>query len=394
MSDLFYLAWCYLNFHRVKAVVLICATTLIVYVPVALNTLISESASAITSRATATPLLVGAKGSPLELVLSSLYFESDSPPPLHFSEVDRVRHSKLARAIPLDIRFQTRHSPIVGTSLEYFTFRGLGLKHGRKFHMLGECVLGARAAQIAGVKPGDTVMSKPENVFNFAGTYPLKMHVVGVLEPTGTPDDLVVFVDVRTTWVIEGLGHGHRNLKPSAEQESSGSFNYEKPVTHSTVTQFNEVTSENEASFHFHGDMQSFPITAVIAVPNDSKSATLLEGKYFGEEEVAQIVRPVSIMRELLHTILTVQRYVVLAGCLLVASTLGTMTLVFMLSVQLRRREMATIRMIGGTRWRIAALVATEIVSVLTVGTVFAAGLAYITSWLSPWATQVFIRLM
>ena len=41
-------------------------------------------------------------------------------------------------------------------------------------------------------------------LFDLAGVYPLKMHVAGVLEPTGGPDDAAVFVDIRTSWVIEG----------------------------------------------------------------------------------------------------------------------------------------------------------------------------------------------
>ncbi len=48
-------------------------------------------------------------------------------------------------------------------------------------------------------------MSSPESVFDITGVYPLKMNVVGILQPTGTPDDDAVFVDVKTAWVIGGL---------------------------------------------------------------------------------------------------------------------------------------------------------------------------------------------
>ena len=218
MRDMLYLAWRYLVFHRVKTAVLVGSITLIVYLPVGLTSLVSESARELTARAAATPLLVGAKGSPLELVLSSLYFESDVPPSLRYAEVKRIQQSGLGTAIPLSTRSRTRHSTIVGTSLDYFAFRGLQLDKGQPFGMLGECVLGSQAARIAGAAPGGAVMSKPENVFDLAGAYPLKLHVVGVLKPAGTPDDRAVFVDVRTAWVIEGLGHGHADLARPAEQ--------------------------------------------------------------------------------------------------------------------------------------------------------------------------------
>ena len=80
MSDLLYLAWRYFSYYRIRTAVLVCSITLIVYLPAGLNTLVSESANELTARAKATPLLLGAKGSPLELVLSScLLYTSPSP---------------------------------------------------------------------------------------------------------------------------------------------------------------------------------------------------------------------------------------------------------------------------------------------------------------------------
>jgi len=372
MTDVAYLAWRYLAYHRFKTAILVASITIIVFLPIGLNVLVNQSAQQLTARANATPLLVGAKGSPLELVLSSLYFESDTPPQMRYAEVTRVDQSRLARAIPLYTRFQTRHSRIVGTSLEYFEFRGLKIAAGRQMGMLGECVLGAQAARVANVKPGDSVMSTPESVFDIAGVYPLKMNVVGVLKPTGTPDDRAVFVDVKTTWVIEGLAHGHLDLRqPGA---SSGVLRKEgtKIVANASVVQYNEITEANVASFHFHGNPADFPVTSVIVVPRDEKSSTLLQGRYLGDNERVQAVRPALVMDELLQTILTVRRYILIAVALVGIAALSTMTLVFLLSLQLRRREMETMFKIGGSRLRIALLAATEVLGVSLAGAVLA----------------------
>ena len=72
MTDVLYLAWRYLVYHKIKTTVLVAAVAIIVYLPVGLNIIVSQSAKELTARAEATPLLVGAKGSPLELVLNSL----------------------------------------------------------------------------------------------------------------------------------------------------------------------------------------------------------------------------------------------------------------------------------------------------------------------------------
>ena len=71
MTGTLYLAWRYLVYHRVKTAILVTSITLIIYLPVGLDVLVSQSAAQLTARAEATPLLVGAKGSPLELVLST-----------------------------------------------------------------------------------------------------------------------------------------------------------------------------------------------------------------------------------------------------------------------------------------------------------------------------------
>ena len=132
--------------------------------------------------------------------------------------------------------------------------------------------------------------------------------------------------------------------------------------------QYNEITPENVASFHFHGDMSTFPITAVIAVPNDKKSNALLQGRYVSDDEDAQMVRPAVVMEELLGTIFTVGRYVTFAVLIVGLSTLATMALVFLLSLQLRRRELETMIKIGASRWRVVCILGAEIFGVLCLG--------------------------
>ena len=395
MKDTLYLAWRYVAYHRVKTAILIASITLIVFLPVGLNVLVGQSADELTARAEATPLLVGAKGSPLELALNSLYFDTELPARSTHAQVDRVAESGLARAIPLYVRFRVRDQPIVGTTLDYFDFRGLRVAEGRQMAVLGECVLGARAARRLGVGPGGSVVSSPESVFDLAGVYPLKMKVVGVLEPAFSPDDRAVFVDLKTVWVIEGLGHGHQDL---AQPEAAGAILEREGNTiraNASLVQYNEITPENRDSFHFHGGREDFPITAVLAVPEDHKAGVILLGRFQGDRdgnaEQAQIVRPAVVIRELLETVFTVQSFVV-AGILLVSvATLATAVLVLMLSLRLRRREIETLVKIGGSRKRVAVLVASEAAIVLLVGAALAGGLTALTHRFGSAAIRMFL---
>jgi putative ABC transport system permease protein len=375
-----YLAWRYLAYHRVKTAILVASITLIAFLPTGLNVLVGQSAAELTARAQATPLLVGAKGSALELVLSSLYYETDPPEAIPYAQVTRIAEWGLAEPIPLHVRFRARGHPIVGTTLEYLDFRGLRLASGRRMAVLGECVVGARAAERLGVEPGAALVSSPEAVFDLAGVYPLRMRVVGVLAPAHTPDDDAVFVDLKTAWVIEGLGHGHDDLAAPAAEAAVLAREKGRITANASVVEYNEITPQNLASFHFHGDRSTHPVTAVLALPGDEKSGVLMMGRYEGRDEPVQIVRPSSVMNDLLGTILTVQSYVVAALAMVAAATLATAALVFLLSLRLRRREIETLVKIGGSRGSVAALLASEVVLVLLLGAVLATALTLATS--------------
>jgi len=391
MSDVLFLAWRYLAHNRVKTVVLVGSIMLIVYLPVALRVLVTQSATELTSRAGATPLLVGAKGSPLELALSSLYFSADTPELTTNAQASRIAASGYAQAIPLYVRFKARSQPIVGTSLDYFDFRSLSFADGRAMALLGECVLGSRAAEILDVGVGGSVVSSPESVFDIAGVYPLKMQVVGVLEPTFTADDDVVFVDLKTAWIVQGLIHGHQDM--SAPEAAPGVLarKGDTIIANASVVQYTEITADNIDSFHFHGSVNDYPISAVIAVPHDQKSGTILMGRYTSPDEPMQILKPTTVIDELLGTIFTVQNFVV-AGMLLVGvAALATASLVFILSLRLRQREIETMARIGGSKVRVAGVLITEVAVVVLTSIVLAGILTVLTARFAPAVVRVLL---
>jgi putative ABC transport system permease protein len=395
VSGPLYLAWCYLTFHKAKAAILTLSISLIAFLPAGLNVLVGESAAQLRARAVATPLLLGAKGSPLELALSSLYFESRAPQPVAFGEVERVVASGLASAIPLHVGFRVGGYPIVGTELAYLSWRGLEFAAGRPMASLGECVVGAEAARALEVAPGDTLVSSPESVFDLAGVYPLRMRVAGVLAPSHGPDDRAVFVDVKTAWVIAGLGHGHADLRAAGsaasvlrkERDAGG----ERITANASVVEFNEISAEIAARFHFHGDVSTYPVTAVLALPPDERSRSLLMGRYAAPDETVQLLRPSGVIDGLLGTVFAVRGYVVAALVLVGAATLATAALVFALSIRLRRREVETLEKIGASRGSIAVVLLAEVIFVLLCGGALAAAFTLATERLGGAAIRSFL---
>jgi putative ABC transport system permease protein len=392
VSGASYLAGRYLAFHRWKAALLVTALTLILFIPIGLRVLVRQSSEQLSSRAQATPLLFGAPGSPTELVLNSLYFSSDVPAVVSFAESGAVAETGLATPIPLYVRFRVRDQPIVGTTPEYFSFRDLRMAAGRPPAILGEAVLGAAAARSLGVGVGGQVVSSPESVFDIAGVYPLRMEVTGILEFADTPDDDAVFVDIKTAWVIEGLGHGHQDL--SRPEAAPGVLKREGNVVigNAAVVQYNEITSDNIDTFHFHGDPAAFPVTAIIAVPNDDKASALLQGRY-QDSATLQIVRPETVMAELLGTVFTVERFVVAGAGIVGLATFATVLLVFLLSLRQRERERETLGRIGGSPGAIRFLMGSEIAFVLSMAVALAALLTWLASRYGSEAARVIVGI-
>jgi len=360
--------------------VLVGSISLVIFLPAGLYVMIEQGSQTLTARAEATPLLIGPQGSASDLTLSALYFRKPTLKSIAFEQVKQVNESGFAFGIPLHLRYAVEDQPIIGTTLDYFDFRGLTVSQGRQIAMLGECVLGAGAAGALGVTVGDHVLSTPAGAFDVAGTYPLKMPVVGILKPAETADDDAVFVDIKTTWVISGLAHGHTDVtQPGAE---SGVLKREESnvVANASVLSYTEITADNLASFHFHGNPDSFPIDAVVAVPKDRKSGILLRGRYQKQAIAVQMIVPLKVIQELLDTVFVVRDYVVLAGVGVAVVAFGIMALVFALSIRLRRREIETIRKIGGARQRLLGVLSAEIVIVVAAGLGLAAGLTAMVS--------------
>ena len=370
--------------------------TLIAVLPLALELLLNESERQLQARADTTPLVVGAKGSSLDLVMNSLYFGDTVPELISMSAVDRVADSDLALPIPLYVRFKARGFPIVGTNLDYFEFRGLRIAEGRTLAILGECVLGARVAETLGLEPGDSLFSSPETLFDLAGVYPLKMRVAGVLAPTHGADDLAVFVDLATAWVIQGLVHGHTDLAQVTDPTLVMGRSDGNVTATPKLVQYTEITPANIDSFHFHGSPADYPITAVIALPQDEKAAAILRGRFVvaGDDgDMHQILVPKEVIEGLLANIFRIKS--VLDAVILVVGTATVLALilVFSLSLRLRQREIRTIFKLGCSRSTIARLLGAEIAIILAASALLTGLLlALVGQFDEPLVRALFIR--
>ena len=365
MPDSLYIAWKYISYNKIKTAVLVACITLISFLPFALQLLLNESERQLMSRAVETPLVIGTKGSALDLVMNTLYFGDDVPELMTMTASDRIADADLALPIPMYVRFKARGNPIVGTTLDYFEFRGLTIARGRQLAVLGDCVIGAEVAEKLALKPGDSLVTSPESLFDLASVYPLKMKVAGILKKSHTSDDLAVFVDLKTAWVIQGLGHGHQDVTKLKDPTLVLKRTESNVAATAKLFHYTEITKKNMASFHFHGSLAAYPISAVIAVPYDAKSGTILRGRYLSKDETQLIVMPGEVIEGLLKNIFRIKNVLDAVIAVVGLATVLAVILVFALSLRLRQREIQTIFKIGCSRMTIVKLITAEIMIIV-----------------------------
>ncbi|MCH9656868.1 MAG: ABC transporter permease [Planctomycetes bacterium] len=368
MRDSFYLAWQYICHHRITTAVLVSSITMITYLPAALEVIVDNAEQHFRSRANSTPLVVGLRGSPLELVFASLYFEKPYNAVIRMSQLQRIEKQNLCQAIPLHTRFESRDFSIVGTTIDYASLRRLRVDQGRIWRLLGECVVGSHVAEQLDLRVGSKLPVTTTAAFTLDNA-PLRLKVVGIFTATETPDDEAIFVDLKTTWIMEGLGHGH--VKGARHGSPEG-------------TAYTEITNENVDSFHFHGEENQFPITSIIVVPENQKAETLLRGQYLSPEDTTQIVCPREVMDSLLDKVFMVRSYMISIIAVVSLVTMLTVSLVLVLSIRLRRGEIATMKKIGCSRFTIAVLLGSQIMIIIVFSVVLASILTLITNAYGP----------
>lgn len=391
LSNSLFIAGRYLIYHRTRTIILVTALAVILFVPVFLEMIVNQSREQLTARADDTPLILGSPGSSLDLAMSSLYFVEKQPEPILYSDAKAIGATGLATAIPLHTAYRVGEFRIVGTTLDYFDHRQLTVSQGRQMTVLGEAVIGATAARKLKCSAGDSLVSTPENFIDIAGQYPLKMKITGVLAPTGTADDEAIFVDLRTSWIIAGLGHGHEDLTKTKDDSVILKSEKGTLTANAKLITYIEITPENVGSFHFHGDDSAFPITSTMVVPNDEKAKALLLGRYQAKSHPLQLIRPPVIMQELIDAIFRIKT--VLDVIIIVAglSTGLTILLVFILSLRLRARELTTIFRLGCGRLTTSGFVIAELFLIAFASVIIA---ALLLSLANHWGNTMLIQML
>ncbi|MEQ9302764.1 MAG: ABC transporter permease, partial [Marinoscillum sp.] len=162
--------------------------------------------SEISKNAKGVDLVVGAKGSPLQLILANIFHVDFPTGNIDLKEAAQVSRSRyIDYAIPLSLGDSYRGLRIVGTTQAYPELYGANLKTGHWFGDHMEVVIGAQVARDLSLAIGDTFESQHglSEEGEAHGAHPFE--VVGILTSTNTVIDKLILTGIESIWEV----HGH-----------------------------------------------------------------------------------------------------------------------------------------------------------------------------------------
>jgi len=311
-------------------------------------------------------LVIGAKGSPLQLILSSLY-HLDAPtgnmPVAEAKAFLNPKHPIFKAAIPLSLGDSHKGYRIVGTNVGFINLYQAEFEAGKVFKETMEVVVGATVAKNLGMKPGDTFKSshgliEDENLVH-EDAAPFK--VVGILKKTGSVIDQLLITKTQSIWAVHEE-HDH-------EEEEHEEHNHEgEEHAHDSAA------TEEEMPLAFYEDQQ---ITSLLVQFRGRNIQALNMARNINENTNFQAATP-AIEINRLYTLLGVGEEALKALAMLIIFVSGLSIFISLFSsLRERKYELAVMRTLGAKPGFLFQLIIFEGVILAVLGFIFGIALSH-----------------
>ena len=200
--------------------------------------------------------VLGAKGSPLQLILANVYHIDAPTGNIKVSEAQKIiKNPTVKEAIPLAYGDNYEGWRIVGTTPRYAEFYEVKLKEGKVFETPFEVTVGSYAAKELGLKLGQTFKSNHglDKEGEEEEGHDQLFTVVGIYEASGTVIDRLILTPVESIWEVHNHGDheesSHAGIVSAEEHDAEHA--HEDELAHEADTLDNDHAHEDE---HMHED--------------------------------------------------------------------------------------------------------------------------------------------
>lgn len=349
---------------------------------IAVERMRSETRRSFASTISGTDLIVGARTSPVQLLLYSVFRIGDATSNIRYASFEELAALPQVKwAIPISLGDSHQGYRVLGTTAAYFEhFRygrqqPLAFAAGARFDELHEVVLGAEVARRLNYALGDSVV-----VAHGGGRHDIMKHddapfrVVGILAPTGTPVDRTLHVSLESIEAIH------------ADWQSGVRIPRRAPAAMGETEE--HAVHDHDAHDHdAHPPKPPQTLSAVFLGLNNRAAAFGLQrqiNEYAGEPLLA--ILPAMTLSQLWSlTSVAESALLLVSACVVLAGLLGMLS-ALVTTLNERRREMAILRALGARPWQIGALLLLESGTIALAGTLLGAlAVTGLLAALAPW---------
>jgi putative ABC transport system permease protein len=321
-----------------------------------------ESRETFASSVSGTDLIVGARSSPVHLLLSSVFRIGNVTNNVSWESYQRiVALPEVAWAIPLSLGDSHRGYHVLGTTQDYFNHfrfgrdRKLELAQGERFADADSTVLGADVAAALGYRIGQQIViahGSGDVAFALHKDHPFR--VVGILARTGTPVDRAIHVS------LEGMDAVH------AAESAAGVDPLAAAMRDAKQREMQGAGRDDHDRDHDrHGaganEMSNRTITAFLVGLKSRGAALFLQRKVNeSREEPLTAILPAATLLEVWEIVAGAEKTLIAISALVVVMGLAGMLIALLTSLSERRREMAVLRAVGAGPGHVFALLLGE----------------------------------
>ncbi len=350
-----HIAWNYLWSRKLTTFLTILSVALGVGLITAVLLMRDETERRFVQEGQSFDVAVGAVGSTQQLVLSSVYFIGQPAGNIPYSTYEKIKQDEeVVAAFPIGMGDSLQGFRVIGTNRELLEFdwrdRVTGeerntykLAEGDYFSKPFEAVLGSTVARETGLKVGDTFAST-HGLMDVEGVEKHKdtpYTVTGILRPSGTPNDRVVFTPLESIWHAHEHEYGTATLTGAAPKDVE-----ESEADHA---------AEGEHEDHEH------ETTAVLIVLDSPAQRFQFIPRIMRETPGVVAADPIREVQRLYDQLLGTARQVLLAIGYLVAVISSISILIGLyLSIVQRRRDLAIMRALGASSGEVFGAVLIE----------------------------------
>ncbi len=308
-------------------------------------------------------LMVGADASPLVVVLNGLFYANPPARAIPWTKSQEIRSSfPWAWTVATQLGDSYRGSPLVATEPSFFTSfepvagRPFQFRTGRGFEGPFQVVVGSAAAAMHGLRVGDHVVTTHGSWGSREGGHQHESHpceVVGILAPTGSAHDRALFTALETSWVI----HAEERLeREEAAEEAVAAMGDESGTDHDHGHVHVETADLTDEDRLVTDILLRLPTRA----GSDASAAMQAQYDRLRRDPTITVAQPAQEVGRLFAIVGSIDQVLLaMAVAVLISSGLGILLSLYN-SMEMRRRHVAILRVLGTSAGRVFGMVLAE----------------------------------